>query len=154
MPGEEDPFEILRKKLEAKKKDAAPKPAAGAAAPRPASAASTPKPAAAPAARPAEAPKAAAAPAKPAPVKPAPAPPAEAGAPERPRGFIRAAWTSEDMKRMRKTEEEVGEAPPQKYVSHRADSGVERRLKGLPEKKDAAKPAPKPKGFDSGRFDR
>jgi hypothetical protein len=171
MPDEKDPFEVLRQKLEAKRKlqqGPAPeaRPAAGpAGAPRPAAAAPAAKPGAAPAAkaaapaaaRPAppaarkpEAPKAAPAP-KPGAAPPAPAKGAE---PARPKGFIRTAWTAEDFQRMEKNREEVAEEPPKGYVSHRADSGVARRLKGLPEEKEAPKPAPKPKGFESGRFDR
>jgi hypothetical protein len=165
MPEEQDPFEVLKKKLEAKRKEGAGKPEAGKpkasegekprapegrpVAPSPATPArpapaTTAKPAAPAAAKP-QAPAA-----KPA-GKPADPP---SGGPERPRGFIKTAWTAEDLEGMHKVSQEVDTGPPKKYVSHRVDSGVARRLKGQPEKAPSPKNVPKPKGFNSGRFDR
>lgn len=158
-----DPFEELKKKLQEKKRAQAAKAAGSGAArptpskPQPAQKPSGPTPKgssswleqmtegtkrpAAQAARPA--------PAKPAPSKPASGP--AAGVPP-PRGIIRNAWSKEDLAKMGKSREQVGEGPPSKFRSHRFDSELDETKKGGA-KKDSG-PVQRPKGFRADRFDR
>ena len=152
----DDPFELLRKKLEAKKK-AGRKPGQGG---RP-----SPRPAGAP-------------PPKPKPVasrRPAgggslldAADPAAKGkhrrvvpkargggapGPKKPLKIIRTAWSAEDLDRMKKSKETIKEGPPAGFTSHRYDSSIDpKRVRARG--KASEEPALRPRGFRSDRADR
>ena len=59
------------------------------------------------------------------------------------------------LEKMKDSKAKVGEEAPIKFVSHRYDNEVktEKKVK-KDEKKEKRKHPPKPKGFNSGRFDR
>jgi len=79
--------------------------------------------------------------------------PAPSGKPDRPR-IIRSAWHSSDVEKMNQSTETVGEDPPKAFTSHRFDSELDKKAGGYDKKKFAKEPLRRPKGFKNDRADR
>ena len=149
MPSENDPFEMLRKKLEAKKKGVRP---AGTDKPQPMPASAAPGNQQKPAAQPLQQrPSALASAQKPADQPKRPAAPIDPSAP--PARLQKSLFALEDIKKMARTTEKVSGDVPEKFSTHRFDTEVDPDQKKVIKKKSVTK-VQKPKGFKSDRFDR
>lgn len=160
MSGKDDPFEMLRKKLEAKKKEqkgkggigpfraASARPSAGRPEERkPTRVARVPTLAGSWLDDAAEPGEEAAAPSASAPPRP------DAGEIPKIQGLQKHPWAKEDVEKMRRSRETTKDGPPEGYRSHRFDSELD-PTKGLTKPKGQSKPGPRPKGFSSDRADR